>query len=679
MSDTTKPNATALADVLAGLVVEATALAGQLTQAGGEGDAAMAGRLRDGVIRPLSHVLARAPGHGAPPHAQPPHAESSSASVPVRVWELATATTRLCLSPAVPVEVAQAAAGLQELACGLAPAEGPDGIAARVAQLWAFAPGLTPTIRLAPHGPYVVSDTANLFTHLGERLPSRPLLALCRCGESDSRPCCDGACARIGFDTDKDPNRVADQRDTYVGQQVTVFDNRGICQHSGYCTDRLASVFHLGQEPFVAPSGGRMDEIIRAVRDYPSGALSYALDTVEARGQVDHAGGREPAIEVSKDGPYRITGGIALVEGDGEGEGEGAEVTRNQGASTEHYALCRCGHSQNKPFCSGMHFYVGFADPVADPERTPSMFEWCGGLPALTRMTRLFYEKYVGRPAEGRGPPAAGRPRLLPDLRGAVVADRRPARGVPPGRRRAVERGGEDRDPGRCGRTRGDGRARGGREPAGAGVSTALLGKGAVDERSPWNTGAIGLLGTTASWHLMRECDTLLIVGSTMPYTEYYPAPGQARAVQIDVDGSRCGIRYDADVNLTGDGRRDARRPAAAAARADRPDLALPRRAVDALLERVLGAARPLPHVRPQPRARRSGALRPAPRRRAARRGLRDGDLVTPAISCCARASADRCRGRCCRWAAACPTRSRRRTPTRTARWSRSSATARCR
>lgn len=87
----------------------------------------------------------------------------------------------------------------------------------------------------------------------------------------------------------------------------------------------------------------------------------------------------------------------------------------------------------------------------------------------------------------------------------------------------------------------------------GAGVATALLGKGVVDDRSPWNTGAIGLLGTTASWHLMRECDTLLIVGSTMPYTEYYPAPGQARAVQIDIDGSRNGIRYDTEVNLTGD------------------------------------------------------------------------------------------------------------------------------
>jgi truncated hemoglobin YjbI/uncharacterized Fe-S cluster protein YjdI/CDGSH-type Zn-finger protein len=182
---------------------------------------------------------------------------------------------------------------------------------------------------------------------------------------------------------------VADRRDSYVGQSVTVLDNRGTCQHSGLCTDRLASVFHLGDEPFVTPSGGRLDEIVRAVRDCPSGALSYAMDTVEAREQVDYAGQREPAIEVTQDGPYRISGGIALVDGDG------GDVARNAGASAEHYALCRCGHSQNKPFCSGMHYYVNFADPVPDPETTPSIFQWCGGLPALTRMTRLFYEKYV--------------------------------------------------------------------------------------------------------------------------------------------------------------------------------------------------------------------------------------------------------------------------------------------
>lgn len=87
----------------------------------------------------------------------------------------------------------------------------------------------------------------------------------------------------------------------------------------------------------------------------------------------------------------------------------------------------------------------------------------------------------------------------------------------------------------------------------GAGAAKALLAKTVVDDRLPWVTGAIGLLGTTASWELMRNCDTLLILGSNMPYSEYYPAPGQARAVQIDIDGTRNGLRYPTEVNLTGD------------------------------------------------------------------------------------------------------------------------------
>ncbi|MEV0427778.1 thiamine pyrophosphate-requiring protein [Micromonospora sp. NPDC050495] len=87
----------------------------------------------------------------------------------------------------------------------------------------------------------------------------------------------------------------------------------------------------------------------------------------------------------------------------------------------------------------------------------------------------------------------------------------------------------------------------------GAGVATALLGFTAVDHREPWVTGAIGLLGSRPSWQLMQECDRLLIVGSNMPYSEFYPPQGRARAVQIDLDGSRMGLRYPTEVNLTGD------------------------------------------------------------------------------------------------------------------------------
>ena len=90
---------------------------------------------------------------------------------------------------------------------------------------------------------------------------------------------------------------------------------------------------------------------------------------------------------MTQDGPYRVTGGIGLTDA------TGADVPRAAGSSREHYALCRCGHSQNKPFCSGMHWYVEFRDPARGAD--PTLFEWAGGLPALTRMTRLLYEKHV--------------------------------------------------------------------------------------------------------------------------------------------------------------------------------------------------------------------------------------------------------------------------------------------
>ncbi|MFI5911777.1 thiamine pyrophosphate-requiring protein [Dactylosporangium sp. NPDC051541] len=90
-------------------------------------------------------------------------------------------------------------------------------------------------------------------------------------------------------------------------------------------------------------------------------------------------------------------------------------------------------------------------------------------------------------------------------------------------------------------------------ERLGAGVTASLLGKPVLDEGLPWHTGVMGHLGTTASAELMRGCDTLLIVGSNDPWTEFYPAPGQARAVQIDIDGRRLGVRYPVEVPLAGD------------------------------------------------------------------------------------------------------------------------------
>ena len=87
----------------------------------------------------------------------------------------------------------------------------------------------------------------------------------------------------------------------------------------------------------------------------------------------------------------------------------------------------------------------------------------------------------------------------------------------------------------------------------GAGVAKALLGKDVLPDDLPYVTGSIGLLGTRPSYELMRDCDTLLTVGSSFPYTQFLPAFGQARAVQIDIDGRYVGMRYPYDVNLVGD------------------------------------------------------------------------------------------------------------------------------
>lgn len=306
---------------------------------------------------------------------------SAPADGSAELEQLAETATRLAARPDAPSGLLEAAAALQDLACRA-------GDADTVARLEELCRDVPTGIRVSTDGPYLAVGTKDIRNYLGEPVPYRPIMALCRCGKSGSKPLCDGTHRTVGFTGAKDPNRVPDRRDSYDGVQVTVLDNRGICAHSGLCTDRLSTVFHAASEPFVTPSGGRMDEIIRAVRDCPSGALSFAIDGREAREEADQAQ-RTPAIMVSQNGPYRVTGGISLTEDDG------TDVPRVSGSSREHYSLCRCGQSQNKPFCSGMHYYVNFTDPERDPNELPTLFEWAGGFPALLRMTRLFYERYV--------------------------------------------------------------------------------------------------------------------------------------------------------------------------------------------------------------------------------------------------------------------------------------------
>jgi len=197
----------------------------------------------------------------------------------------------------------------------------------------------TPTITPTPNGPYLVRDLESLQGTRGP-LPAKAMVALCRCGGSNNKPFCDGTHARNGFSSEKLPGRVADKRDTYIGASITVTDNRGQCAHAGFCTDGAPATFRLKKEPFVDPDADSAEKIAKTIDACPSGALRYLLDGVD---KGDRSG--VPNITVTPNGPYRVSGSCELLK-----------TTFGEGNTQDHYTLCRCGGSKNKPFCDGTHW-----------------------------------------------------------------------------------------------------------------------------------------------------------------------------------------------------------------------------------------------------------------------------------------------------------------------------------
>ncbi len=211
-------------------------------------------------------------------------------------------------------------------------------------------------ITCLPNGPYYLSGTARLDDPTPRTPPHSPSAtgesgstvadaALCRCGGSQTKPFCDGTHSTIGFTDEKVADASLDKRQSYVGEHITIHDNRALCAHAGQCA--IAAVFSPQRQPWINPDGASAEEIIDTINKCPSGALSYTIHGVEHRDQD-----RPMLITVIENGPYAVTGDIALSDQD-----------RGEGASTEHYTLCRCGGSKNKPFCDGTHWQIQFKDP----------------------------------------------------------------------------------------------------------------------------------------------------------------------------------------------------------------------------------------------------------------------------------------------------------------------------
>jgi CDGSH-type Zn-finger protein len=192
----------------------------------------------------------------------------------------------------------------------------------------------------------IVKGLENFIDSDGKRLETKPAMGLCRCGASRNKPFCDGSHKEVGFSDETSPGRTEDKATRYAGRAITIINNPLLCSVAEYCHKELNSVFNESNTPWINPDGDTLEHIKAVIGKCPSGALSYSIN-----GEPQSVSTREATITLEKNGPLRITGGIEL---------QGARW--GQGASQEHYTLCRCGASKNKPFCDGSHVTIDFDD-----------------------------------------------------------------------------------------------------------------------------------------------------------------------------------------------------------------------------------------------------------------------------------------------------------------------------
>tara|TARA_Y100000310_G_C20698725_1_gene827715 strand:+ start:332 stop:949 length:618 start_codon:yes stop_codon:yes gene_type:complete len=195
-----------------------------------------------------------------------------------------------------------------------------------------------------PNGPYIVKNSNNLTNTKG-KLESKETMALCRCGHAQTKPYCDGTHGKIGFNDKKLAGATPQARREFKGKEITISDNPGVCSHAGFCDGNSPEVFYTWENKtrISNPNKGKTEKTMETIKKCPSGALAYKKD-----GKMHDNFHSVEEIHVSKDGPYFVRGSI--------------KFTAEKPDSLEHYTLCRCGASKNKPFCDGQHRHSGFKD-----------------------------------------------------------------------------------------------------------------------------------------------------------------------------------------------------------------------------------------------------------------------------------------------------------------------------
>ena len=181
-----------------------------------------------------------------------------------------------------------------------------------------------------------------------ERLETKPLVFLCRCGQSRRKPFCDSSHTALMFEgEDAAPTSTyAERAKTYDAPGVTVRDDRSICEHAGFCGTRLVSIWQLLDSGATAESTVRA-QVITMVERCPSGALTFRMEPDGADLEPE----LPAAIGIVDDGPLYVSGNVTIRRADGT-----TMETRNR------VTLCRCGASAIKPLCDGSHKAAGFRD-----------------------------------------------------------------------------------------------------------------------------------------------------------------------------------------------------------------------------------------------------------------------------------------------------------------------------
>ena len=196
-----------------------------------------------------------------------------------------------------------------------------------------------PKIEPRDNGPFMVRNLTDLRMPDGSAAETKPVMALCRCGNSKNKPFCDGSHKKVGFNSAPQDVSGKDRVRSYEGQAATVHFNSLLCSHSARCAKQADAIFNTGQRPWIQPDNGTLDEIREVIAACPSGALRY-----NAPGQESVSlAGDAVAISVAPNGPYHVSN--IPIDANYWAEGQ----NRNK------YVLCRCGLSKNKPFCDGTH------------------------------------------------------------------------------------------------------------------------------------------------------------------------------------------------------------------------------------------------------------------------------------------------------------------------------------